>query len=46
MMKQAEEGIMKASSKGNLNLSIAGSNVASQGPDSGQQLGHYTGIGG
>ena len=46
MMKQAEEGIMKAQSKGNLNISIAASNVASQGPDSGQQLGQYNVIGG
>jgi len=39
---------MRMNSKGNLNISIAASNVASQGPDSGQQLAQFnvTGIAG
>lgn len=34
--KLGEEGSNKPQSKGNLNVSVAASNVASQGPDSGQ----------
>ena len=48
MLKQAEEGSNRMQSKGILNVSIAASNVASQGPDSGQQLAQYNinGVGG